>query len=86
VKLSETQKHVAYTLVRSFKRKEGDMLDILEEMQWRLSEMHASLHDENTITSAGDGVISHQEAKKNVRWYLDSFSACGGSTRSSQQG
>jgi hypothetical protein len=51
------------------------MLDILEEMQWRLCEMQASLHDENTITPAGDGVISHQEAKKNVRWYLDSFSA-----------
>jgi hypothetical protein len=51
------------------------MLNILEEIQWRLAELQASLHDENTINPAGDGVITHQEARKKVLWYLDSFSA-----------
>jgi hypothetical protein len=65
----------------SSNRKEGDMLDILEEMQWRLCEMLGSLHDENTITPAGDGVIGHLETKKIVRWYLDSFSAAVAAAR-----
>jgi hypothetical protein len=62
-------------------RKEGLMLDVLDEMQWRLAEMQASLHDRNTITPARRGVISHPEARKNVLWYLDSFSAAVAAAR-----
>jgi hypothetical protein len=43
--------------------------------------MQASLHDKKTITSARRGVISHPEARKNVLWYLDSFSAAVAAAR-----
>ena len=57
------------------------MLDVLNETQWRLAEMHASLHDRNTIAPARRGVISHPEARKDVLWYLDSFSAAVAAAR-----
>ncbi len=51
------------------------MLDILNEMQWRLAEMQTSLHENHTVHPNRASYISQPKAKKHVRWYLDSFSA-----------